>query len=80
MVAERDRAVASTKNSVRDHNTNQVSTKILKAAISHHKQEIASLTEEMKLTKSSVAYFQVETKAMSSESKIAVSKVQKLKG
>ena len=80
MVAERDRSVAYMDNSVEWHNTNQISSESLKAAKYHKKQEIALLTEDMELIKISVAYFQIEAKAVSSENNIAISKLQKLRG
>ena len=76
----RDKAIEATKNSVEEHNTNQVSSESLKDSNEQHKQEISRLTEEIKLIKSSVAYFQVEAKVMSSEKNTAVSKVHKLQG
>ena len=80
MVAERDRAVADMENSVEEQNTNEVSPESLKDANDQQKQEISCLSEELKLIKISVADFQVEEKAISSEKNIAVSKVQHMQG
>ena len=68
------------ENSVEEYNTNQLSSESLKATNDQQKQEIACLTEDMKLIKSSVADLQVEAKAIYSEKKISVSKVRKLQG
>ena len=65
-------------NYVWDHNTNQASTESVKAANDQQKQEIARLTEDMKLIKISVVDLQVEEKTMSSDDNIAVSKVQNM--
>ena len=72
--------VAAMENYVEEHNTNQVSAKSLKAENDQQKQEIARLTEELKLIKISVEYLQVEANSMSLEKNIAVSKVHKLQG
>ena len=68
------------ENYSEEHNTNQVSSESIKATNNHQKQEIAYLTEYLKLIKSSVADLQVEAKDMSSESNITVFKVKNLQG
>ena len=65
---------------VEEHNTNQEIAESLKTTNDYQKQEIACLTEELELIKSSVAYLQVESKDMSSENNIAISKVQNMQG
>ena len=67
-------------NYVEEYNVNQVRAESLKYTSNQHKQEIARLTEELTLIKSSVVYFQVEAKNITSEKNIAVFKVQKMKG
>ena len=68
------------ENYVEDNNTKQGSAESIKSENNQQKEEIARLTEELKLTKSSVADFQVESKAVSSEKNIDISQVQKLQG
>ena len=65
VVAEREKSVADIEHPVEEHNTNQVSDEIFKAANYQQKQEIARLPEELKLTKISVEDLQVEEKTMS---------------
>ena len=80
VVDERYISVAAMENSFEEHNTNQVRAESLKYAKYKQKQEIACVTEYLKLIKSSVADFQVEANAMSSEKNIAISKVHNLQG
>ena len=74
------REVSAMENSSEEHNINQVSSESLKAIKKQQKQEIARLTEELRLIKSSVGDLQVQAKAMSSDKKFSVSKAQNLQG
>ena len=71
-------AAASMENDVEDKNTTQERAESLKAEKDQQKQEIARLTEELKIIKIIVKDLHVDANTMSSQKNNAVSKVQKL--
>ena len=68
------------ENYIEDNDNNQESFESIKATNNHQKQEIYCLTSDLKLTKSSVADFQIEAKAMYSGKNIYIFKVWNLQG
>ena len=66
MVAERYMAAASMENDVEDKNTTQERAESLKAEKDQQKQEIARLTEELKIIKIIVKDLHVDANTMSS--------------